>query len=1035
MKRKILGLTMSLVMTMGLAPNTMAEAAETVSPEVLIYRDYEDYSNGYSILNPSGDYGTWFNSAQGGSWSGAVATKGSDGKAVQIINGANEYWGRALVSNKLTSGKLYLSYDITPASTLTGNERIDIYCFSGDYNGYGSGTGLVYYISSLPQGRNKEELVIDLDSNTKTHYRNGVQVKYDSYEGDINGVAFSILGGGGIEEFDNFTMVHYPKGATPTFSIKSKGIDLENNALNIAFTSDAKTVTELKTYNAPYCVAFDDSAETNEAIGACLNVVDSDGATCTVEAITKGDYPGVYKLKLSDTIVSGKTYTVSVSPDAADIQLNANDGSVLNSDASASFEIVLPEVLYYRNYEDYVNGSSLISSSANYGTWKYGGGGNYGEIKSVKGSDGKAVSMEALSTKEYWDRGKFPSPLTSGKFYFSYEVTPADNLTGEEYVDIFGFSGEYTADFRPFGYSVSSLPKGRNKLEYIIDLDKHTRTYYRNGEQVKSESDTGGMNGIVFRFLNGGGIKEFDNLTMIHYPTNVIEQTFSPSVKGYSRKDNTLTVGFASDTESNGVKTAHNVSLAKELTADDFVVTNSKGDVAVKSVTKSGPYYVLAFDELAENETYSVSLNGTNYIDLLDAKLNNIPSTVSISKSVLADLTMDEYTGGGAFNGVLEGWTGCMQPVVHEKWGRGVDFVSPDGITKNTSLYVSFEQAPINKGKFMISFDYMSEGATGKAMAVTANNATGSGHAGGSGNLYLMDIYGNSFNVNKASNDWAQNEYPRYETKLYHVDLVLDYDTNKYTPYVNGEALDGYPLNSEIGDISVKKLWFDIDTATSFLDNFKMSYIEDGTFYIQNVERKEGQINLLLSEGAGADSHAIQISDVKVVEKGTENAATVSAVEVIGRRVMLTGEFDAEKEYTVTLPDSFKNIVGNSLNTAVTDVLPMGLNITGMKLVSDKNGTKLDKAAVNAGQKVYLEVKYQNMTGLDKTFDVIGAVYNNKALAGVKLENVSVSGISQAEKTLYVELDVINTEGLTFKSIAVESLKSLKPINGSGIEI
>ena len=92
------------------------------------------------------------------------------------------------------------------------------------------------------------------------------------------------------------------------------------------------------------------------------------------------------------------------------------------------------------------------------------------------------------------------------------------------------------------------------------------------------------------------------------------------------------------------------------------------------------------------------------------------------------------------------------------------------------------------------------------------------------------------------------------------------------------------------------------------------------------------------------------------------------------------------------------------------------------------NGTELDKSALVNGQKVYVEVKYQNTLGSDKTFAVAGSAYNTGRMTDVDLVTFTALGSTEDEQTVYVEIDAINTSGLTLKGMVLDSVATIKPI-------
>ena len=103
-------LAVAVAMTASVLP-VMANGTAAVEPEILFYRDFEDYTGGdpYNTVYTNRDYGTWGIYGDE-TYDGATAVEGDFGTAVKYPAGVNLNDGTTAFTPK-TAGKLYFAFD------------------------------------------------------------------------------------------------------------------------------------------------------------------------------------------------------------------------------------------------------------------------------------------------------------------------------------------------------------------------------------------------------------------------------------------------------------------------------------------------------------------------------------------------------------------------------------------------------------------------------------------------------------------------------------------------------------------------------------------------------------------------------------------------------------------------------------------------------------------------------------------------------------------------------------------------------------
>ena len=108
----------------------------------------------------------------------------------------------------------------------------------------------------------------------------------------------------------------------------------------------------------------------------------------------------------------------------------------------------------------------------------------------------------------------------------------------------------------------------------------------------------------------------------------------------------------------------------------------------------------------------------------------------------------------------------------------------------------------------------------------------------------------------------------------------------------------------------------------------------------------------------------------------------------------------------------------SQVNAGEFEVVSVGL--------TDADGKAITKADLVAGDKVYASVTYQNLSGEDETFTLLGATYAEGRMTDTNFKNITALGSVKTEVTETVELDVTDVTELEIKAFTVESLANLK---------
>lgn len=347
--------------------------------------------------------------------------------------------------------------------------------------------------------------------------------------------------------------------------------------------------------------------------------------------------------------------------------------------------------------------------------------------------------------------------------------------------------------------------------------------------------------------------------------------------------------------------------------------------------------------------------------------------------------------------------------MTHEKYGNGM------ALTSGKEAKETFTPPQTtNSGVINISYDFIGDDERGNEIF----SFNSYGEEDGRKYVFFMTEK-NQFKMGKDGLiNWGDaNKVKDIElNKLYHIDMIFDFDNLKFTSYANGDLIGTSKLSLEN---NIQNTYWYLNNSY-FFDNFRMAKIEEGSYEVQKIHWIGDYLEVLLSEGAGKAEHSLTVNDFTVTDAETGNTVTPSGVEVVGRRIIFSG-LDKDKNYEITLPDDFKNFMGTKLSDGI--ISQGGRKTSNLRLTKDKSGTALTESAkqtLKPGDKVYAELTYRNTTGESESFIVFGASYSGNKLTDVNTKTITSDGKDAKTTTEYIEIDVTDTSDYAdFKSVPV----------------
>lgn len=306
-------------------------------------------------------------------------------------------------------------------------------------------------------------------------------------------------------------------------------------------------------------------------------------------------------------------------------------------------ENIEPVVMFYRDFEDYEGGDPYNQDKNGYayGVWGINGDERFDACEAAESADGKGVKYAVKHFNN--NEAGFPD-IKDGTLYIAFDEIPeyvdaavnlaVINATREK--EEYPFSWFPGAKWNRYNKTWDSsnwsdekmLGDGKNhKIEIIIDVETGDVKRYINGEEIGTLKISR-MAGDIWSFRTYGSAGSIrDNFAIVHYPENVIPQTFSVTAGELDAENNKISVFLKSDTiDSDGaykntasIAAPYGITLA-DAGIDSFEVSNCTVTEVVRG-DRSGEYIISVAEDLTDAENYVVSVNEEQR-DVLGAYVN-----------------------------------------------------------------------------------------------------------------------------------------------------------------------------------------------------------------------------------------------------------------------------------------------------------------------------------------------------------------------------------------------------------------------------
>lgn len=650
--KRLFALAAALTMTASCLPSALADNTEEsaeVTPQILLYRDFEEYTGGNGFAN-NGQYGTFkmsFDNDWG--WKNSTVENGRTGKGFRSNTGKPSLYNRYMPIREETNGEVYISFT---SEAIEGAEQSGRTSFSDSdgwayfvfqhgkgysLSGYGDQKTVQNEFSEELLGLDyyKTELILDLETKVLSVYINGTPVSEAPVNSNTDFVNrnFQMYFEDGVI-IDNLVMIYYPENvAAQTFSMAIDKIDADNKQLTVVMKSDVcdpdgANGSEIK---APYQVilAEEPSAEDFTVEGM------------TVTKIEKGDSFGKYIITVAEDIQPEKVYKVTANKTFKDTL-----GRELLGNTAEDYIITEPQILLYRDFEDYTGKQTEFSNGGKYGTFKmsFDNDWGWGEATPASGKTGTGfVSNNSLSyTKGSIYQSSFPESVKTGKGKVYFSIT-SETIPGTDNAGRFAIIGDGGHEYISFVHGESWAVQGRTwsapgnelsektdyyKIDVIFDLETKDVDYYINGALIAETqwgySDYTKFPTEYFRMLFETGIL-YDNLVMVYYPEKLsAPQSFSVRAGKTDAEQNSVSVFLMSDAVdsdlgASALKTAPYGITLKDLDNTAFSVEG----YTVKEIKRDAAgEYVIALNEAVEEGAELTVTASDSLKDIMGASVN-----------------------------------------------------------------------------------------------------------------------------------------------------------------------------------------------------------------------------------------------------------------------------------------------------------------------------------------------------------------------------------------------------------------------------
>lgn len=654
----------------GLAVNEDAKAVTftaTAEPNVLFYRDYEDFTASGAAGSATRDpfnqakiYGT-SNFAGDSSWDKATVVDGIDGKAAML--GANHITDGGSTGG-LTKGKVYFAIDEYVTNTTNREDTLVINKDTENGVAFGWFPGVKFNTRARNWGSDyskteqmngtgyyRIEGIIDVATGTVDRYINGVYVgritvRSDSLKGNITSFRYAGSNGNYI---DNVVLIHFPEDIIqPTFSVVGNDIDTANKKISVQLKADV--VDSNAANNGPLTADY----------GITLTDLQQDDFSVeglTVDSIERGQKSGEYVITVAEELSNNVNYKVTAKADLVGI-----NGEVLKNATANVIKPTEAEVLYYRDFEDFEKGQKLGNNQRSYGSMYLNFDGTWVDnTDSVLGRTGKGIDANVNHVSDNFIMTK----ETDGQIYFTFTTESIDGLTPSGFTkigtntstkDCTYFEWKHGEDFGVGSWSTAmngTLPEelvglDYYKIEVLADITTKNIKAYINGIKVADMAFSGQLPNENTNIKIQDNVI-FDNFAIIYFPEKLVSMpTFSVEAGAIDAENNKVSVFLKSDSYDSdgalggtaGVSAPYGITLsefdASSFAVDGYTVTAvSKGDAV-------GEYVITLAEDITDDASLTVTA-ADGLADILGSVVNADSKSVTVGASEysLSDVTID----------------------------------------------------------------------------------------------------------------------------------------------------------------------------------------------------------------------------------------------------------------------------------------------------------------------------------------------------------------------------------------------------------
>lgn len=1055
----------------------MAEGETTVEPEILFYRDYEDYKGGnhqwYSdgIGDYSGNnskfYGTWNWSIDDSAAKPSMAVDGFDGKAVKYhFSNANLSYSTNQGSfTDISDGKLYYAFDMWGDENddnramnlkLVGETDKEIYVLCW-YPGVRWCKGNVSWMTGetsteFMNGVSKKtrvELVIDPKAGTVDKYFNGNFAQQATFTPQTITSATMYISEG--HTMDNFAVVHYPENYTDSFSVTDAKVNMKDNSISVflnsnAYDSNGAQVKGDATFNYPIAAPYGVTLASTDTSSFAVAKGD---APLTVTGVLKGEANGEYVVSISEPITTG-TYTVSLGEGIEDICANVVNPAGNSKTIAVETE---PQILLYRDFEDYQGGNGF-SNTGQYGTFKmnfdndYGWGNSTPEVGRTK-TGFRSNTINAAMYKKY-----IPEAVRAAKSGYLYTSVTSEAIegatrsgrfamVGKDGYRYFGFTHGANYSVDQWGTSAVSTPLPAElqnldyyKIEIIFDLETGKQYNFINGQNIKTCNMNSGAdfaNGDFNFYFEDGVI--VDNLMMLYYPKAIVPQTFSLKADEIDVENDTIKVSFVSDAcDSDGasglkISAPYGVILNSEVSAEDFEIEGCTV-VGVESTGAYGEYVISVAEDLKGGTIYKVSADEA-LKDSHGAEFSGNVAEIQVitEAEVFYYRDFEEYEGGNPWPSADSKKYGKMGLFGDSAFANStkVETATGTGVqldTKGTNPKITEGSifGPLTDGTLYIAYEEVSGG---KREDIYFNRASEGGNDGS--NLWCWN--GTAW-ASGASN-WSVNTTTGLEAGLeakYKIELVVDLEKSLVDRYINGVCVQN---DRTLKAKEFKELTFAFSTG-SVIDNMSIIYFPEKlvsmpTFSMSagDIDAEANTVSVSLNSDA-VDSDALADGSAVAAPYGVSLAEfDASSFAVDGYTVTAVSKGDAVGEYVITLAEDITDDASLTVTAAdgLADILGSVVNADSKSVTVGASEYSLSDVTIDGAK---ASISYTNTTKKPESFVLVIASYVGDQMSDVNFENVTAAtGSQNVEASVSLQTSV---EGKTVKAFVLKDFTSLTPI-------